>query len=479
MKIIDKIKCACTLLLLSTMNTSCEDWLSVSPSSEIKYEDLFSNRNGFKDQLTGVYTNICSEALYGANLTYGMVDALGQNYFWELELGKYYYLSRFEYKNNTSVNVIKEVWDNAYNTIANVNILLQGINENRGILSAQEEQIFEGEAYALRAFLHFDVLRLFGKSHVSGKSDKAIPYVNTISKTVTPLSTVDEVLDLAIADLKKAESLLKLDPIYTGEETTPFLGTRSYHLNYYGVKALLARIYLYKGDKVNALASAKEVIEADKYPWVLRENITTTTAESRDRIMSTEAIFTLNNTKLLDLTGKFLKEGLSDDQGHLLVSKPEVLEDIYEANRYGGFDWRYVYLFDKQKGTYQGSTKLWQFPTMPDKYKNRQPLIRISELYLIAAECETNTVEAVRYLNTLREHRGFEADQNLEDSISEETLNNEITKEYRKEFFGEGQWFFYCKRMDLDGIPGMNQAFSKGYYVLPIPDVELEYGNRN
>lgn len=74
-------------LVLGT--TSCQNWLDVSPESEVKYDDLFSTKNGFKDQLTGVYTKMCDEGLYGAHLTYGMVDALGQQYVWTQEMGNY------------------------------------------------------------------------------------------------------------------------------------------------------------------------------------------------------------------------------------------------------------------------------------------------------------------------------------------------------------------------------------------------------
>ena len=43
-----------------------------------------------------------------------------------------------------------------------------------------------------------------------------------------------------------------------------------------------------------------------------------------------------------------------------------------------------------------------------------------------------------------------------------------IGKEYRKEFIGEGQWFFYCKRTDQATLPNVQVPFSKAYYVLPI-----------
>src|SRR5690606_27127915 len=113
---------------------------------------------------------------------------------------------------------------------------------------------------------------------------------------------------------------------------------------------------------------------------------TTTIRESRDGIFSTEGIFVLNNLKLDQLTGKYLREGISSEQGHLLKSDPDIIRQIFETNRYGGFDWRYNYYFETQAGRFTGSSKLWQFYNMPVAYKNRQPIIRLSELYLIAAE---------------------------------------------------------------------------------------------
>ena len=66
-----------------------------------------------------------------------------------------------------------------------------------------------------------------------------------------------------------------------------------------------------------------------------------------------------------------------------------------------------------------------------------------------------------------------------EEDTTDEKLQTAIGKEYRKEFIGEGQWFFYCKRTDQATLPNVQVPFSKAYYVLPIPDQELEYGNRN
>ena len=53
---IQKTKNILGILFFSLLSVSCQEWLDVSPSTEVKYDDLFSYKNGFKDQLTGVYT---------------------------------------------------------------------------------------------------------------------------------------------------------------------------------------------------------------------------------------------------------------------------------------------------------------------------------------------------------------------------------------------------------------------------------------
>ena len=476
---IHKIKNILGILFFSLLSVSCQEWLDVSPSTEVKYDDLFSYRNGFKDQLTGVYTALCAEELYGAHLSFGMLDALGQQYCWlQYSDGIYYYLNSYVYDNSKSQGVISDIWSNMYNTIANVNILLQGIEDHRGVLADDEEKIYEGEAYALRAFLHFDLLRLFGKSYVAGAGEKAIPYVSKISKQVPPLSMVSEVLDSVIMDLEKAAYLLENDPVRTGEATTSFLGTRSFHFNYYAVRALLARVYLYKNDKVNALKNATEVILSHKYPWVEKSQVATTTRESRDGIFLPECIFMLNNTKLETITEKYLKPS-KNNGSDLLVSYNAVIDEIFESSLYGGTDWRYIYYFESVDWWSWGSTKLWQ---VSSGYNNRQPLIRISEMYLIAAECAGSKKEALEYFNTLRQHRGFAVADDLKEDTTDEQLQAAIAKEYHKEFIGEGQWFLYCKRLDQETLSDdvyMPVPFSKDYYVLPMPDQEVEYGNRN
>ena len=466
------IKNSLSITLLAITCWSCNNWLSVSPKSQTKEDDMFESEEGFKNVLTGIYTGMCDKELYGAALTYGAIDVLGGYYEigWSQTSNIYYSISQYDYESTTSLNVIDPMWNKLYNLIANVNIILRNVDAHSDVFIEDNYRICKGEALALRAFLHFDLLRLFGQSYATGANTEAIPYVENLDLQITPLSSVEDVLDNIIRDLEEAVSLMENDPIATGEATNLFLGNRQLHLNYYGAKALLARAYLYKGNKPNALQNAQDVIESEKYPWTDREEITVATSNNRNRLFMGEVIFALNNNKVGTYVDEFLRTGASENQLNVLTMNAETISSIYESTNYGNTDYRYLYLFEENH-TY--SNKLWQLEDMPEKWANRQPLIRISEMYLIAAECETDATQALKYFNDYRHARGFMEDSDL---TSTSNLQREILKEYRKEFIQEGQFFFCCKRMD-EVIPDLG-GFDKASFVLPMPENEIEYGNR-
>ena len=112
------------------------------------------------------------------------------------------------------------------------------------------------------------------------------------------------------------------------------------------------------------------------------------------------------------------------------------------------------------------------------------PLIRLSEMYYIAAECAETVSEGVNYLDQVRSHRGLTS-YALDRSMSKDNLAQEIRKEYKKEFWGEGQRFFDLLRNNkkviredyLSEVPNEAVEFDWSYYkiVLPVPNHEMEY----
>ena len=59
-----------------------------------------------------------------------------------------------------------------------------------------------GEAMALRAFLHFDMLRLFGPVYVKEPSAEAIPYNESDKVSALPILSADTVMGRVLRDIQ-------------------------------------------------------------------------------------------------------------------------------------------------------------------------------------------------------------------------------------------------------------------------------------
>src|SRR4030095_14236999 len=129
------------------------------------------------------------------------------------------------------------IWNNLYISIANVNNLLENAETRQNVFTGNNYNTTKGEALGLRAFLHFDLLRMFAPSPAAaGLNVPAIPYITKLSPYAIPTSTTGAVIDSCVADLLTAQSLLSDADLTTSRFT------------FWAVRGLLARIYLYKGD---------------------------------------------------------------------------------------------------------------------------------------------------------------------------------------------------------------------------------------
>ncbi|MFB0973478.1 MAG: hypothetical protein QMB59_02795, partial [Bacteroidales bacterium] len=146
---------------------SCEKWLKATSSDKIAADDLFTSRDGFKDALTGVYLDMGDQSLYGGNATWFCNDLaafpyVSQSYAtlkcWQIHT----------YSNTTAKPYISSMWLAAYNVLANIDIILRYADSQQGVLPNYEKNLIKGELYGLRAYVQFDLLRMFGLSDWSG-----------------------------------------------------------------------------------------------------------------------------------------------------------------------------------------------------------------------------------------------------------------------------------------------------------------------
>jgi len=473
----------CAYLLVAG-TTSCKKYLTVEPTTNIPDDQFFTNELAFKEALNGVYLRMGDNALYGRSLTYGAVDVLAGMYLAGSNILPSNYQSLYTGAyltgNANAIALIDPIWVQGYNAIANLNRLIEALEATSPtIFSGNNYEVLKGEAYGLRAFLHFDLLRLFGKSPLAGgMNEAAIPYRTEYSKNVYPRLNGSEVIAKLNADLTTAENLLQVDPIKTRVAPTTddsylTIANRKMRFNYYAVKALKARVALWANNKPEALSAAQEVISAVNagyFAWTASSALTGNEA-SIDRILSNENIFTAYVPHLKESYVNLINPNTNSTS--FRVNAARVTEQ-YEGST---SDLRAQYLIRNVTGTNAPAlyfAKIYQPEGINTNYALRIPLIRIPEMYYIAAESLINSdpITAIDHINTVRTRRLLTA---LPTNLNATAIQDEIRKEYWKEFPLEGQMFYYYKRTGATSIPGTT-SYPQERYVLPLPVSEVEFG---
>ncbi|WP_342332610.1 RagB/SusD family nutrient uptake outer membrane protein [Pedobacter sp. FW305-3-2-15-E-R2A2] len=462
------------ILAISATLSSCKKFLDVTPKTSLSEDQLFTSEPGFQQALSGVYGQLSSKNLYGDNLSMGFISALAQNYS-TINSQSEVKLQETQALNYTSTEVAgytNAIWFTSYSSIAAANKIIINTETRRSVLTNNSYAQLRGEALALRAFLHFDLLRMFGPEYTAGANLKAIPYKKDVNENANKPSTTADVVKFALADLKEAEDLLlPVDPIVTSD-----LRTRRNKLNYYGVKALEARIRLYSGDKAGAAAAANVVINSTKYKFVTQSEASAISAGLvvRDRLYFNEQVFMIRVRDILPTVQRYFRFRGAVEQ--TLTRTDANFSRLYETAAGGTTDIRYVYRLESDAGSTFPS-KFWQASTattaINDNLRDQYvPGIRLAEMYYILAETAATPAIGVEYLNTVRQNRGLDI---LANTITASTLSSEITKEYQKEFYAEGQLFFYYKRIKSRLMQFRNISMTPKDYVLPIPDAELQF----
>lgn len=490
----------CTGLLM----TSCGDWFDVTAPSEIRKEDHFSSVTGFQQSLIGCYIAMTDDALYGTNLSWYATELLAHQFNPvdnSSNVALSYWLQSHNYTNTYTQPVVDAIWDKAYNVIANADDELANLEDNKNDVDEINYHVIRGELLAIRAYMHFDLLRLFGYGNWSNRASEldsklTIPYSTELSKDQPAQHSGNETVSMLLADLDEAANLLKeYDPVtgvhdasyYEQYNEEGFFSDRTLRLNYYAVKALQARVHLWRGnasDITAALAAAEEVINAvgdgisndDMYTYcglMSAEQVSASTTS-----MVRENIFGLNVSDLATRITSYIKPYYFNNDEDAMFLAADDAEELYENS---ATDVRLTQLMQlNQSALTTGYTPLKVYQAnLGSFYKDKISMIRLPELYYIAAECyvrqsSPDIDKALEYLNKIRETRGLLTP--LEGLDAEQTIA-EIQKEYRKEFLSEGVMFYYYKRTGAETIPFSNgETMGDEQYVLPYPEFEKQSG---
>lgn len=442
---------------------ACEKWLDVDPMSQVKADELFQNEEGYHKALVGIYINMTKSSLYGGDLTLSTLDVLAQNYNTPLvEQGhSYERIAKYEYDHVKVKDRLDRIWKDLYNEIANCNGILERIDFQKELFSPHYCELVKSEALALRAMFHFDVLRLYTPALSEGVEREAIPYVREFGSKPVSFSTTREVLAYILHDLSVArDTLAHHDPIivpeqYTGELSSYFQ-KRNSRMNYYAVTALMARVYLYMGNDAMAHKYAEEVYRSELFSLVTDKEVA--------QIEEKEETHTFRKEQIMGLYVNGLQGNVTsslffaDPLGSCLAVDENEMKKLYGKN---STDIRFRYWYTSGANGYMSLEKY--------RYGNYIPLLKYAEILLILSETSVLIEDAAQYLNELKTLRQIPAEQ-----INDFNLMDKLEEEYRKEFVGEGQMFYFYKRIGKTQLPGL-VMMNQNTYTLPIPMDELEF----
>lgn len=469
---------------------SCSDYLNVTPSDKQTAAQLFGTKSGFYAAQNGVYDGLASDELYGKQMTWEAIEVMSKSYSSESVSTYYKNLNGGAYTEYSVANSLSTIWQKAYEVILAANLLIEQVDNQNGILSKDEADLMKGEMLAARAFLHLDMLRLFGPSPYYGTDQLAIPYSESTDVKVLDLITIKEAGEKIIRDLDEAEKLLANDPII---ENGPMMSEpedgssvqnryRQYRFNIYAVKALKARTYIWVGENEKAYKAATDLINDEKiqkmFPAVDPTKLLAN-PKNPDRVFSSEVFMGIYDKDRDNVYNNYFSSAASTAQ--FLVPYAGFVASSSRSSLFANAllgveatDYRFQSQWEPNSNT-AGSYCFSKYkkidrPDMLDEnseyyYAKMIPMIKMQEMYLIAMETADDVMEKVQLYDAIRGRRG-----NMQfgplgyypvlASYWPQYGGMFTSNEYRREFWGEGQWFYYAKRCDILGY-----GIGVGYYT--------------
>lgn len=475
------------IFMLAGIFFSCNDWLDQQPFDKVPGDRLYSTEAGAQEALNGLYLGLLDRNLYGGEMTAGLVEALSMHYVIPSE-HRYESPVAFEYNSKTSKPYFLSIWKGLYKLIAECNVFLGQIEQYKANYNADNYKLYEGEALALRTFLHFDLFRLFGPAFTEeNRTKRAIPYYAREVEQPAAYMTVEEIYGQLLTDIDRAIGLLAEDPIFKNDKLvsqgTTFWDFRNFRFNIYAAYALKARICLHAGDKqatyaiVSALLEGKDPSGGSNNFMEVFPSTLSFSNSYRDPVGFSELIFGMQDINRIELHKKYFSTELKATS--IAAASEERYDQLFSLtdirkNGFGSAD-------DVSEATplksivkYQDKTVDSQ-DTIPYRYQII-PLIKKGEIFLMAAESSDNDTDKQYWLEQLRLARGYNRDNVSGD------LTGLLREEYERELYAEGQFFYFLKRNGLTTLVTqevsngeiVKKTVSPNYFVFPVPDEETD-----
>jgi len=470
------------ILLPVAVLSSCNSYFDkTGDEQQITDKKFFHDDAAFANALTDCYNLMRSRNLYGGTLTLEMMEFASQDMAPHDAITMA--ASQLNFNDAALSARIDSMTYAAYRVVMACNKLISEGERTKVVFTHPgQKNIIMGEAYALRAAVQFDLLRLFHPAPTTDAGFRGLPYITQTSTKAPEVLSTTEILQRVNADLAHAARLLKtVDPILKPRNTIVGVGEfdrrlRTFQMNYYAVKAVQARVALWQGNYETAAVQADSVLAhlqntASRYRlfyWVTPGHY------GSDFSFSREYVFGIASKP--DGLAR-----LSDDMFKARgIQTTTSLRDIYADNA----DIRYRSWFRQHGNGYAMSNKFGSATLLADYVYSASatatnlpaaiPYIKLGEVMLIKAEALNEQGHTSEALSCLEEMQGYKdvSYARLTTSVTKESLREMIYAEARRDLFGEGQLFYLYKCLGLTSLraaDGSMRTVSISNYTLPLP----------
>ena len=448
--------CALVILL-----SSCKkSFLDLRPYTSVSSDVAITNESDMQAALNGAYGNMNSPNLYGRS-TPLFGDLVSDNVYIST-VNSNRYLDFFQINYTTTDENGQGIWQSAYSTILRANNVI-----NSSLQGNENIDQLRGEALAIRGLMYFELVKFFAKPYTVDPNALGVPLILVYDPTLKPQrNSVQEVYTQIEKDFTDAANLM------TQDKSSGFFTK-------WAATALLARMYQFKGEWDKALTTAEDVINNSGYSLLQLNDVLSFWQNNTDRGDKLEVLFeivfdatnNINNSSLpyfYDQGG--YGDALATESLYDLYSNTDVRKDLFiVGSPIRGADAKVVN----------------KFPNTGAADKDEMKVIRMSELYLIAAEAAYHNNDeptALTYLNDVATERdpafaGY--------SSSGQALLDDILLERRKELAFEGHRYWDLARNNLNvtrvdlanNYPGnvpLILETTNFRRILPIPQGELD-----
>ncbi|MBE7175433.1 MAG: RagB/SusD family nutrient uptake outer membrane protein [Mucilaginibacter polytrichastri] len=426
---------------------SCTKQLDIQPRQEIDASVALSSTEDIQNVLTGGYTIIARGALYGTNLVL-LPDVIANTDYlnWLGTFNSYRDLTR---KTQIATNAeATRTWSAAYEAVNVANTILSASS----VVSDQAtKDAIDGQALMIRGMMHFELVRLYALPYEAGgaNSSLGVPIVTTKVQNISdltlsqPRNTVAEVYTAVEADLNSA--IEKLDA--GGSDFV------------YTAAAFLGRVYLQEGKYAEALEVANTIIDDGAYALLPGLETPFRTKNSSEGIFEIQQNEQSNAGTANDGLATFYSSYTTSSGG--FYGRADALVNPTFAASYEAGDLRRSQLIYDGTGNRPGLfTKKW------NDYFGNIPVCRITEQYLVRAECNARLGSAVGAtpaadLNLIRNRAGLA-------SIAAPTVAQILTeREHELAYEGFRLHDYKRTKRSIGTMP-----YNDPLLVLPIPNRE-------